>query len=205
MTPAKMRPRNPRGQGDRLRDEVVDAAAALIAENGPEALSLRAIARKAGITAPAIYRHFDDLDQVREAVVDSFFWALADYLRRAGQLETNPVDRLRALCHAYVAFGRKHPQQYATLFSHGMGVVGGRCGQSRIRKICGALRRSRFSWTPSGIAWTPGCLARDSRSTTPRQCGSRCTATWVCELRYPTSLGAQTIRFWMFSSIVLRF
>ncbi|HET9566179.1 MAG TPA: helix-turn-helix domain-containing protein, partial [Mycobacterium sp.] len=110
MTPAKMRPRNPRGQGNRLRDEVVDAAAALIAENGPEALSLRAIARKAEITAPAIYRHFDDLDQVREAVVDSFFWALADYLRRAGQLETNPVDRLRALCHAYVAFGRKHPQ-----------------------------------------------------------------------------------------------
>ena len=97
MAPAKMRPRNPRGQGNRLRDEVVDAAAALIAENGPEALSLRAIARKAEITAPAIYRHFDDLDQVREAVVDSFFWALADYLRRAGQLETNPVDRLRAL------------------------------------------------------------------------------------------------------------
>ena len=122
MTPAKTRPRNPRGEGDRLRDEVVEAAAALIAENGPESLSLRAIARKAGITAPAIYRHFDDLDQVTEAVVDSFFWALADYLRRAGQLETNPVDRLRALCHAYVAFGRKHPLQYATLFSRGMAL-----------------------------------------------------------------------------------
>ena len=119
MTPAKPRPRNPRGEGERLRDEVVDAAAALIAENGPESLSLRAIARKAGITAPAIYRHFDDLDQVTEAVVDSFFCALADYLRRAGQSVTNPADRLRGLCRGYVAFGREHPQQYATLFSRG--------------------------------------------------------------------------------------
>ncbi len=84
MTVRKGRPRNARGEGDRLRGEVVEAASALIAEDGPRALTLRAIARRVGITAPAIYAHFEDLDEVLEAVVDSTFGALADYLREAG-------------------------------------------------------------------------------------------------------------------------
>ncbi len=121
MTPAK-RPRNPRGEGDRLREEIVEASASLIAENGAETLSLRAIARKAGITAPAIYRHFADLAEVREAVTASTFDKLAEYLRRSGEAPTEPASRLRALCRAYVEFGRQHPQQYAILFSRTLGI-----------------------------------------------------------------------------------
>jgi AcrR family transcriptional regulator len=117
MTVRKSRPRNARGEGDRLRGEVVEAASALIAENGARALTLRAIARRVGITAPAIYTHFEDLDEVLEAVVDSTFEALADYLREAGLGHDDPVDRLRAYCHAYVEFGRDRPLQYAILFS----------------------------------------------------------------------------------------
>src|SRR6185436_14242163 len=117
MTLRKPRPRNARGEGDRLRDEVVEAAAALIAENGSRALTLRAIARRVGVTAPAIYAHFENLDDVLKAVVDSTFDALADYLREAGTGHDDPVDRLRAYCHAYVAFGRDRPLQYAILFS----------------------------------------------------------------------------------------
>jgi AcrR family transcriptional regulator len=116
MTVRKPRPRNARGEGDRLRGEVIEAAAELIAEGGPRALSLRAIARRAGITAPAIYAHFEDLDEVLEAVVDNTFGALADYLREAGMTHEDPVGRLRAYCHAYVAFGRQRPLQYAILF-----------------------------------------------------------------------------------------
>jgi AcrR family transcriptional regulator len=118
MTVRKPRPRNARGEGDRLRDEVVEAAAALITENGPRALTLRAIARRVGITAPAIYAHFENVDDVLKAVVDSTFDALADHLREAGIGHDDPVDRLRAYCHAYVAFGRDRPLQYEILFSH---------------------------------------------------------------------------------------
>src|ERR1700754_307512 len=106
MTVRKSRSRNARGEGDRLRDEVVEAAAALIAENGSRALTLRAIARRVGVTAPAIYAHFENLDDV-----------LADYLREAGTGHDDPVDRLRAYCHAYVAFGRDRHLQYAILFT----------------------------------------------------------------------------------------
>ena len=56
------RTRNPRGSGTRLRDEIIDASIALIDEtDDPAALTLRGIARQAGITAPSIYRHFADL------------------------------------------------------------------------------------------------------------------------------------------------
>lgn len=116
MTSAK-RSRNARGEGERLREEVVEASAALIAEHGQEALSLRAIARRAGITAPAIYRHFADVEEIRQAVTTSTFDKLADHLRRSGAGHTEPVARLRAVCRAYVEFGRAHPQQYAVLFS----------------------------------------------------------------------------------------
>jgi AcrR family transcriptional regulator len=117
MTVPKPRPRNARGEGDRLRDEVVDAATALIAESGPRAMTLRAIARRVGVTAPAIYAHFENLDDVLKAVVDSTFDTLADYLREAGTGHDDPVDRLRACCHAYVAFGRDRPREYAILFN----------------------------------------------------------------------------------------
>jgi AcrR family transcriptional regulator len=111
------RTRNRRGEGARLREEIIAAATRLIEEKGQDAVSLRAIARRAGITAPSIYAHFEDLDDVLEAVVANTFDALAAYLRHGIEAHTDPVTRLRGTCHAYVAFGQEHPEQYAILFT----------------------------------------------------------------------------------------
>jgi AcrR family transcriptional regulator len=111
------RTRNRRGEGARLREEIIAAAARLIEEGGQDAVSLRAIARSAGITAPSIYAHFEDLDDVLEAVVANTFQALTVYLLEGVESITDPVGRLRAACHAYVAFGHDHPEQYAVLFT----------------------------------------------------------------------------------------
>ena len=116
MTVLPPRSRNPKGEGERLRHDIIQAAVALIGESGQEGLSLRAIARRAGVTAPAIYGHFDDLDSVRRAVVDNAFAEFAAYLRRHGGDHENPADRLRALCRAYTAYGIEQPQQYAVMF-----------------------------------------------------------------------------------------
>lgn len=116
MAPSQRRSRNPRGEGERLRREIIDAAAAVIGEQGPGGLSLRGIARKAGVTAPAIYAHFEDLDSVRRALIDSTFADFTEYLRSKGDGQRNPVDRLRALCRAYADYGVAHPQQYAVMF-----------------------------------------------------------------------------------------
>jgi AcrR family transcriptional regulator len=118
MTRSFTRKRNRRGQGPRLRAEIVDAATALIAHNGPDGLTLRAVAREAGITAPSIYPHFSGLDAVLEAVVDNMFAMLADYIRQSAGPAADPVSRLRAACHAYVGFGQKYPNEYAIMFTH---------------------------------------------------------------------------------------
>lgn len=112
------RTRNPRGEGARLRDEIVAAAVELLDETGdPGALTLRAIARRAGIAAPSIYRHFPDQPGIMLAVVQQAFAELESQLRAALDATGNdPRSRLFALCHAYLRFAEDHPQRYRVMF-----------------------------------------------------------------------------------------
>ncbi len=107
-----------RGEGDRLRAEIIDAAGRLLAASGDAAsLSLRAIAREVGIATTSIYLHFDTLDAVLLAVKTEYFAdfgrALDDAADRAG---TPAADRVRARAHAYLRYGQDHPGQYRALF-----------------------------------------------------------------------------------------
>src|SRR5277367_3729406 len=100
-TPA--RTRNPRGSGTRLREEIVDAAIALIDEAGdPAALTLRGIARRAGITAPSIYSHFADLAAVITAVLATSFDEMAGAVQGALDGQDDPSRALIAAGNAYV-------------------------------------------------------------------------------------------------------
>jgi len=115
----RKRRRNPRGQGARLTQDIVAGALALIERTGSaEAVTLRAVAREAGIAAPSIYAHFPDRDAVLMAVVARIFDELTQAIEQgtkpAGQ---DPADRLVAGCEAYVAFGLEHPARYSMLFS----------------------------------------------------------------------------------------
>ena len=115
----RKRHRNPRGQGARLSEDIVAGALALIERTGSaEAVTLRAVAREAGIAAPSIYAHFPDRDAVLMAVVvrifDELTQAIEQGTKSAGQ---DPAGRLLAGCEAYVAFGLEHPARYSVLFS----------------------------------------------------------------------------------------
>jgi len=97
----------------------VAGALALIERTGSaEAVTLRAVARQAGIAAPSIYAHFPDRDAVLMAVVvrifDELTRAIEQGQKSAGQ---DPAGRLIAGCEAYVAFGLEHPARYTVLFS----------------------------------------------------------------------------------------
>ncbi|MCA1708231.1 MAG: TetR/AcrR family transcriptional regulator, partial [Actinobacteria bacterium] len=57
----KGRSRARRGEGDKLREDIIEAAERLLVETGDQAsVSIRAIARSAGVTPPSIYLHFAD-------------------------------------------------------------------------------------------------------------------------------------------------
>jgi AcrR family transcriptional regulator len=111
------RTRNPRGEGGRLRDEIVEAASELLERSGSEAaITLRAVARQVGISAPSIYPHFASREEILGAVVTRAFEALLARLQVAARGYEDPVARLRAVAHAYVAFAAEQPHRYRVLF-----------------------------------------------------------------------------------------
>ena len=111
------RSRNLRGEGGRLRTEIISAAVGEIARLGSvEALSLRGIARAAGIDPMSIYRHFANKEELVWAVLDVEFAELARALDDAEQQFEDPVDRLRSRCLAYLRFGLERHSEFLVLF-----------------------------------------------------------------------------------------
>lgn len=111
------RTRNRRGEGARLRDEIVAAAVQLLDETGDEgAVTLRSVARQVGIAAPSIYRHFPDQPAIMLAAVQHAFAELDVELRTAMNAATGARQRLFAVCDSYLEFARAHPGRYRTMF-----------------------------------------------------------------------------------------
>lgn len=110
------RERNPRGQGDRLREDLVSAAQRLLATEPVQALSLRAVAREAGVSAPALYLHFADRRELVWAVLCRQFDELAATAAAAADEAADPRDRLRGWCLAYCRFGLTQTGQYRAMF-----------------------------------------------------------------------------------------
>jgi len=110
------RRRNPRGEGGRLREEIIDAATAILERTGSEyALSLRGIAREVGITAPSISTHFADMFEIVDAVTARETALLYQALQAASDSTSEPIERLLAICRAYVRYGTERPARYRIL------------------------------------------------------------------------------------------
>jgi AcrR family transcriptional regulator len=116
--PRTARTRNRRGEGSRLRDDIVAAAVELLEEAGDTAgVTLRAIARRVGVAAPSIYRHFPDRPSIMLAVVQQAFAMLEADMRSAlGTADGGAKERLFAVCTAYLEFADRHPGRYRTMF-----------------------------------------------------------------------------------------
>jgi AcrR family transcriptional regulator len=116
---ARRRARNPRGQGDRLRDDLIAAAVVLLAEAGdPEDVSIRAVAKAVGVSPTAAYRHFADRDDLIVAACGANFEHFTEYLvERFGRIE-DPFARLHEAGQAYLDFAEEDPGRYRVLFSN---------------------------------------------------------------------------------------
>ena len=115
--PSDTRQRARRGEGDRLRGEILAAAEDLLVETADEsAVSIRAIAERVGVTAPSIYRHFADKDTLILYVVESVFGRLDAALEAAAAGAADPFDEIMRKGRAYVEFGLAHPEHYRVLF-----------------------------------------------------------------------------------------
>jgi AcrR family transcriptional regulator len=115
VTPA--RPRARKGDGDLLRDEILEAAERLLLETGSEdAVSIRAVAKAVGVTAPSIYRHFPDKTHLLFEVCAKQFALLDEVLEEAVNGIEDPLEAMAARGRAYVRFGVEHPEHYRIMF-----------------------------------------------------------------------------------------
>lgn len=108
----------PYHHGD-LRRALIDAAIAALSEGGPESIGLRDVARRAGVSPAAPYRHFENRAALLAAVATEGFEAFrhAQELAREGLA---PDDQLAAMAHAYVRFALANPQLFRLMFSAGL-------------------------------------------------------------------------------------
>jgi AcrR family transcriptional regulator len=148
------RVRNRRGEGSRLRAEIVRGGAELLDETGQEqSVTLRAVARRVGITAPSIYGHFPNRESILLAVVRQAFAELTEQLQAAqAAAGRDPEARLRAVSDAYLHYARLRPQRYRVMFGGVWDVTdavraaaaseaeAAALGQDALAVIVGALR-----------------------------------------------------------------
>ena len=106
-------PRETYHHGD-LRTALLDVAETLLDEVGPEAVSLREAARRAGVSPTAAYRHFADKESIQAALAVRGFDAFAASLAEAASSE--PDEPLSAMGQAYVRFAVARPGRFRLMF-----------------------------------------------------------------------------------------
>lgn len=105
----------PYHHGD-LRRALVEAAVRLVEADGPGAMSLRAVAREAGVSPAAPYHHFKDKSELLDAVAHEGWEKLDIAFQTARDAQTSPPDRVRELGVAYVRFAISHPALYRVMY-----------------------------------------------------------------------------------------
>src|SRR5215469_4406965 len=99
-----------------LREVLVDAAIQFIAEVGPSGFTLREVARRAGVSHNAPYRHFQDKEALLAAVATEGFRELTQAMLDSVKARTNARERLKSAGLAYVEFALRRPEHFTVMF-----------------------------------------------------------------------------------------
>jgi len=94
---------------------ILDAARSIMLEDGPDAVSLRRIAGRLGVTAPALYAHFASKDDLMQAIADDEFGRLLDGLVAASNAVDDPIERIKVQSRAYVDHALANPALFGVM------------------------------------------------------------------------------------------
>ena len=98
-----------------LRDRIVDAARRLVFSHGVDAISARNIAAEVGVSATAIYLHFESIEHLLHEIRMEGHALLTTYLRRPDE-QMNAIERICAMGYEYYRFGLDHPNYFQLMF-----------------------------------------------------------------------------------------
>jgi len=100
----------------RTRRALLDAAAELLDDGGPEAVTLREVGARSGVSRNAPYRHFADKEGLLTAVAVEGWDRLTEALRASGAVSAEPSARLQQALTTIVELGRKRPHLFRLMF-----------------------------------------------------------------------------------------
>jgi AcrR family transcriptional regulator len=115
LAPEAACPIRPYHHGD-LSRALVMAGRRILEAEGPAALSLRAVAREAGVSPAAPYHHFKDKSELLDAVADEGWHELGEALRLGRARANDPKSALIEIGVAYVTFARENPALYRLMY-----------------------------------------------------------------------------------------
>jgi AcrR family transcriptional regulator len=146
-----------------LRSHILDAARTIVVRQGFDALSMRKLAEVIGYSPASLYLHFASRDAIAHALsVEGHAMLLAELHACDSVADTGA--RVKAMAHAYVAFGLTHPEVYRLIFMQNPAYADAAFGD------IGRLARPCF---PCSIThWR-----RPGRQPRPKPCGPRCMAS----------------------------
>lgn len=113
------RQRNQRGEGAQLKVEIIEAAMRLLDSEPGTQLSLRTVAREAGVAAPSIYAHFTDARAMTTEIVRECWRQVAEQMEQATSDAQNksPFEELTVKMKAFVRYAMDRPSRYQLLFA----------------------------------------------------------------------------------------
>ncbi len=106
-----------------LKDALLEAALELIAELGPQAFTLREVARRAGVSHNAPYRHFREKDELLAAVAAQGFERLTQAMNESASHGKTALERWQLSGEGYIAFALRWPQHFFVMFDSGFDLA----------------------------------------------------------------------------------
>jgi AcrR family transcriptional regulator len=99
--------------------EILEAAEAVLLEDGVGGVSIRKVSDRCGYSAPTIYHHFSDKQGLIDHLLEARFRRGYEVMAAIPPSD-DPAAHLRAMAEAFVAFARRHPRHYQLLFQAGL-------------------------------------------------------------------------------------
>jgi AcrR family transcriptional regulator len=100
---------------DAMRAKILSAARELFVKEGYDAVSMRQVAKRIEYTPTTLYLYFEDKEAIFRALCDADFLTLRSVFDQIAEIK-DPVERLREIGRAYVAFALKNPNHYRFMF-----------------------------------------------------------------------------------------
>lgn len=108
-----------------LRDKILVISRHLLFTKGANALSMRKIANKVGVSATSIYLHFENKNELIHTLIDESINELGASIEQAVKKGVNSIDKLNNAIYGYINFALNNPEKYDIIYAVQPSLMGG--------------------------------------------------------------------------------